>query len=78
MVELIYSLFEKDNSELEDFFQKYLEIFQIKKRMGMIKRDRNDNPEILTLGNPHTQAYFIRIYKLDADAALKFELEIKN
>ena len=69
---------QNDDSELEDFFQKSLEIFQTKKRMGMIERDRNDNPETLALGNRHTQAYFIRIYKLDADDALKFELEIRK
>ena len=67
---------QNDDTDLIDFYQESKQTFQtnFKSQPAFInKRDRS-----LILGDRENSAYFVRIYSIASNSALKFELEIKK
>ena len=67
---------QNDDTDLIDFYQESKQTFQtnFKSQPAFIdKRDRS-----LSLGDRENSAYFVRIYPIQSNSALKFELEIKK
>ena len=67
---------QNDDTDLIDFCQESKQTFQtnFKSQPAFIdKRDRS-----LSLGDRENSAYFVRIYPIQSNSALKFELEIKK
>ena len=67
---------QKSDTDLIDFFEKSKEAFetQFKNQTAYI----HYSDKSLILGNRKTSSYFLRIYPIESNSHLKFELEIKK
>ena len=67
---------ENDDTDLMDFFQESKQTFQTNFKGQPAFIDKLDKS--LILGDRQNSSYFVRIYPIESNYALKFELEIKN